>query len=1234
MRLSTRRLAVLWIAFLLVLLPGAFLWMLLGTSMGLRYALKQADAVLADAEVTYAKAQGSLWRGAHLEGLRIRGDAFDLSIETLDLQLDLGKLPGRRLQVQALNLGEVRLLLAEGDAEKAGGDPFPLELAALDLPVAVDVARLQVEGMRILAGTETLADIAGVEARARLREGVLEIDRLHVEEQRGTLALSGSVDSTRRYRTELAVDVHPPEPDWALALSLDGDLGALQLATPGPAALPLAITLRARDLDRGRPSWSVELRGEGIDPGPLVEGWTLGAIDLDLAGDGGPDRQRLGGTLGLQGREIRIDALELRWSAGRIELLRLDVMEEAQTLRARGVLSPSTPLHGSLEMDFANLEWPLQTPRARASGRLLLEGSLDAWDLELDSQVQVDGAHSTLVVRGLGDDAGFVFESVDAVTDLGRLQAAGHVDWSDGLAWRVDAQARRFDPSRLGSPLPGLLDAGLASAGRWTEDGPRGSLSLSDLSGALGETQVSGHVRLDAENLQRWQVDADLALGTGRFALNGGARDGIIAAQLEVMDLDPAPFGLPMAARVDGRVGLTGSAQAPQIELALDLRQLRAQGLAVADARVSGRIEATGMVDLILSAEGLDYGDTRIDTLEAVLAGSAQAHTATLRLRGAPAAIDLDAAGAWVDGVWRGRIGRADAEVRHAGRWALEDPVDLVHGAEGLELARACISGEGSGRLCVAADLPAAGDAAVGLELDALSLALLGPFLFPDGFRRLDGRVQGRVEARRSGAAWRAEAALQVPVLTLFLDPAGAEDNFLRLNDLDLDALYTEAMAEVAIRAHVGDEGRLEGRLEATPATDGWALDGRATLGMDAAGLETVLPGVEGVKGRIDADLSISGSTDAPQPEGRVSLSGFAAELVAAGIRLSDGTFSLRTDSAQRLALDGSVRSGSGTLTAEGHYDVATGGLDLRIGGEDFEAVDLTQARINVSPNLSLQYRDGAARLAGSVAIPSALIDLSRLESAVRPSADVVVLEGGMEPEAQAGLPLTARVTVNLGDDVRLRGFGLDGRLGGSLTVRETPGQAPTGQGAITVSGRFAAYGRELDIQRGRLLFSGALDNPLLDVRAERAIEDVTVGVQATGEAVAPQLGLYSRPAMAQSDILSYLVVGRPLSAVRGGEGELLTDAATALGTAGGDLLARQMGARMGLDLGVESSTELGAALTVGKYLSPRLYLGYGVSLFGSGQAVILRYLISAAWSVEVESGTEGKAALNYRLER
>ena len=64
--------------------------------------------------------------------------------------------------------------------------------------------------------------------------------------------------------------------------------------------------------------------------------------------------------------------------------------------------------------------------------------------------------------------------------------------------------------------------------------------------------------------------------------------------------------------------------------------------------------------------------------------------------------------------------------------------------------------------------------------------------------------------------------------------------------------------------------------------------------------------------------------------------------------------------------------------------------------------------------------------------------------------------------------------------------------------------------------------------------------------------------------------------------------------------------------SAGGSLLASQLGARLGLDdAGVIDSRTLGGnVLGVGKFLSPRLYVGFGVSLLGSGQVLTLRYLL------------------------
>jgi translocation and assembly module TamB len=133
-----------------------------------------------------------------------------------------------------------------------------------------------------------------------------------------------------------------------------------------------------------------------------------------------------------------------------------------------------------------------------------------------------------------------------------------------------------------------------------------------------------------------------------------------------------------------------------------------------------------------------------------------------------------------------------------------------------------------------------------------------------------------------------------------------------------------------------------------------------------------------------------------------------------------------------------------------------------------------------------------------------------------------------------------------------------------------------------------------------------------------------------------PVLTVFSTPSMEQSEALSYLVTGKPLSGLKSGEGDMLGSAARALGSATGDLLAKGIGARTGLEAGVADNTALGgAAFTVGKYLSPKLYLSYGVGLFTPGEVVSLKYLFNKRWNFEAQNATTGnRAGINYRWEK
>jgi translocation and assembly module TamB len=192
------------------------------------------------------------------------------------------------------------------------------------------------------------------------------------------------------------------------------------------------------------------------------------------------------------------------------------------------------------------------------------------------------------------------------------------------------------------------------------------------------------------------------------------------------------------------------------------------------------------------------------------------------------------------------------------------------------------------------------------------------------------------------------------------------------------------------------------------------------------------------------------------------------------------------------------------------------------------------------------------------------------------------------------------------------------------------------------VAGRYKAYGQDLTIKDGRLLFAGTpLNNPRLAIVAMRKISDEQQsGLRIAGSAQNPVITVISEPNVGEADALSYLVTGRSLSEVgsaSGGSQDRLASASQSLQGAGAGLVAKRIGARLGLDEASVEENEMigGSALTIGEYLSPRLYLSYGVGLFEPGEVIALRYRLSDDIGVRVQRGTEEtRAGVEYRIEK
>lgn len=200
--------------------------------------------------------------------------------------------------------------------------------------------------------------------------------------------------------------------------------------------------------------------------------------------------------------------------------------------------------------------------------------------------------------------------------------------------------------------------------------------------------------------------------------------------------------------------------------------------------------------------------------------------------------------------------------------------------------------------------------------------------------------------------------------------------------------------------------------------------------------------------------------------------------------------------------------------------------------------------------------------------------------------------------------------------------------------IIDEPGRPVIGRGRLGISeGVYQAYGQDLNIERGYALFADSpVDNPGLDVRAAREVDEITAGMRITGTLKKPHLKLYSTPSMSETDILSYIVTGRPAGESSGKTAGMLA----MMQASGASNIASELGRQLGLEeLRVETGSSLEeAALVAGTYLSPRLYVQYVNELATGETKVRMRYDLTDRWQLEAETGRTQSGDFFYTFDR
>ncbi|MBB5943395.1 translocation/assembly module TamB domain-containing protein [Xanthomonas sp. 3307] len=1250
--------SALTIAGLLLLAVIALYW-LLQTVAGRDVLLAQVVARLpAGSTLTWERAEGPLAGPLTLHNLDFRYNEIHFTAERAYLDPDIRPLLGRKLQLDALELTNATLNLAKSD------EPFelprwPQSLPQIEVPLALQADRIAIDGLRITQAQQPMIDIRTLRGGVEVANGEFRATQVVVNSDRGDFRVNGDYLPGQDYKADLTASAVLPaargRTPARLGLVARGDLDKMEVAIAGNAPAPLRATLVFTG--RTDPVWEFAASSKALDPSLLVppadDAPAAVPLAFDLRANGKGGNADLQGELSRDGQKLVLDPSHLSLDNQVLTVAPLQLRAFDGQLRLRGTADLRDPDNTQLRfavnasgMSFASAPDP-STPNAPAVPIKLVEanlgvaGTMKQWATYGEATVArgKDSAKLQLDVRG--DDRQAQLKQVRATMPSGTLDLGGNVAWVPELNWDVQGTLAGFDPGYFAPGWDGKLSGTFASQGKQLPARPDGSaagyqatLDIPRLNGNLRSRPLDANAKLALQGSQG-EGKLQLSLGDSRLQAQGKVGDQLdIDAQLQPLQLaDLLPGG---AGSLRGSVQIKGRRDAPDLTADLTGSGLKWDSYSADSLSLRGRLPWRGNGgELALRGSALNAG-VLLQTLSVDARGAVENLQLDAKTQNDMGALAL-AGQVRRDGArWQGALNTLRIAPAKGEPWQLRQAANFSVAGSAFSLSESCLAPGSGGALCVSADWPKQG---LTLRGDALPLALVQPWLPPNSGRKMYLRGDLSIDGnfKPAGNAWQGSLRL------------ASREGGLRLGDnargellrYDQFSFVTDFSAQhIHSKLGIGFQG--DGFVDATVDT-GWdayaPLNGEIYMNMSKLyWLELFSPDLVRPKGLVEGHVSLRGTRSQPAMGGDATLSNFTGELPALGLTLSEGKgrFDAQPDGSARIVA--SVKSGEGTLNVDGGlswYGDSTP-LQLNIRGTNVLVSNTAELRAVANPDLQFGIANKTMMLSGQVTVPSADIDLERLDRGTSLSEDVVVLDPA-DPEAAPSSPLEMDLRMTLGDQVKMAGFGLKGALTGAMQVRSRQGREMTATGGLDVSGKYKAYGQDLTITRGQLTWSNNIvSDPRINIRAQRQVADVTAGIDVTGRATAPHADVWSDPSMSQSEAMSYLVLGRSLSNTSSAEADQVTAAASAL-SAGSGLLASQLGAKLGFDdAGVSQSRALGGSVVgFGKYLSPKLYVSYGVSLIGSGSVLTLKYLLGRGFDAEVESSTvENRGSVNWRKEK
>ncbi|CAI1814886.1 Family of uncharacterised function (DUF490) [Serratia liquefaciens] len=905
----------------------------------------------------------------------------------------------------------------------------------------------------------------------------------------------------------------------------------------------------------------------------------------------------------------------------------------------------------ALTLQSKQLKWPLNGEAQYQVNDFRLRFNGKATDYALSTRANIKGQDlppAVLTLDGKGNVEQFKLERLRLAALQGNTDLTALVDWSKAISWNSQLTLSGINTAKQWPEWPAKLDGKITTRGSLHGGSWQLQVPVLQLDGNVKQNKVTARGTLSGNAAGQWKIPGiDLTLGRNQLNVKGqlDEKSWNLDANIDAPRLDGALPGLGGTAK--GLLKLRGNLQAPQLLADLTASGLQWQALRINRVKIDGDVRSSDQIQgqLAVRVEQLKQDALDISLLTLDAKGSEKQHQLQLKIDGKPVSGQLALQGSFdrQQQRWRGNLNntRFDTPV---GEWRLTRAIalDYLNTAQKISVGPHCWQNPNA-ELCVPKTIEAGPSGQASVVLNRFDLAMIKPFLGPE--TALSGVFTGRADV-----SWKAGGALPDAKVSLVGNGVKVvqqvQGNALPIafDRLNLNAGLSNGRAQADWLIKLTNNGQFDGNVQVADPQVRRIISGNVNItNISLAMINPALMKGEKAAGMLNANLRLGGSAQKPLVYGRMALDKVDIDGHWMPFDMTDGRLVMNFDG-MTSTMEGLVSTTRGQLNLSGDADwrdINAWRARIAAKGDKLRVTVPPMIRIDVSPDLVFEATPQLFSLNGSVDIPWARITVQELpESAVGVSSDEVMLDDQLKPiqPKTAGIPINSNLMIHVGNDVRLDAFGLKARLKGDLkVVQDKNGLGLNGQIDIP-SGRFHAYGQDLIVRKGQLMFSGPPDQPLLNIEAirnpESTEDDVTAGVRVTGLADAPKLEVFSDPAKSQQEALSYLLRGQGLGS-SGADGNAMTSMLIGMGVAQSGQLVGKIGEAFGVSnlaldtQGVGDSSQV----VVSGYVLPGLQVKYGVGIFDSLATLTLRYRLMPKLYLEAVSGLDQALDLLYQFE-